>query len=170
MACRILRPWILSSLSSLFSSPRLFCALAPIKLLAQRYWGTGRCLLRWDTPIIVGKNPKPAAAVLSCFFERNNIHLPPGVANLYLGKPVCCPAFFDEGCRYRPIRQNILQEYFWIFSPARGPFHDPFSWRRPPLSQPLKDVRHYCRPLICSLQLPRSHPWYRCCLDWYRRG
>ena len=78
------------------------------------------CPLRRDTPIVVGENPEPAAAVLSCLFERNNIHLPPGVTELYFGEPVRCTSFLDEGCRHRSVRQHVQQEGSLIVAPARG--------------------------------------------------
>jgi hypothetical protein len=81
--------------------------------------------------------------------ERNNLHLPHGIADLYFGEPALSAAYFDEGCRRRPVRQNVLQKDFWVFSPARL-FIRHFG-RRSPRTQPVKYVPgHRRHPLACS--------------------
>ena len=91
----------------------------------------GCCLLCRDTPIIVGQHPKPAAAVFSGLFEGNEFHLLPGVSDLSLGEPALRAPLYDQVCRRRPVRQNVLQEYFWVFSPARRLSDHPFGRRSP---------------------------------------
>jgi hypothetical protein len=109
----------------------------------------GCCLRCRYTSIIVWQHPKPAAAVFSGLFEGDEFHLLPGVSDLSLGEPALCTPLDDQGCRCRPGCQNIFQEYFWIFPPARLSGRH-FGWR-PSRTQPLKYVPGHHRPLLaCS--------------------
>src|SRR5215510_7460506 len=69
--------------------------------------GVTRCA---GMPDVLWESPEPAAVDFSYLFERNNPHLPPSVTELFLGEPVRCTSFFDEGCRCGSVRENVLYE------------------------------------------------------------
>ena len=61
------------------------------------------------------ERPEPAP-VHPWPFEGNELHLLPGVSDLSLGEPALCASLYNQGCRRRPVRQNVLQKDFWVFS------------------------------------------------------
>ena len=97
--------------------------------------GIGCCPRRRHTTIIVGQNPKPAAAFPRPF-DGDELHLLSGISDLSFAKSALCASLYNQGCRRRPVRQNVLQKDFCFFSPARRLFGRPFGrWGRPALSR-----------------------------------
>ena len=114
------------------------CFLGGVRLRSINFRGGGLkvrsigcCPRRRHTTIIVGQNPEPAAAFPRPF-DGDELHLLSGISDLSFAESALCASLYNQGCRRRPVRQNVLQKDFWVFPPAWGLFDRHFSWRRSP--------------------------------------